>query len=838
MKKIPLLLVCGLFFSFLKGSGQVINFPDPNFKAKLLSANENNYIAQNIFDAFDEFSPIDSNNNGEIEISEALLITYLNVEYASISNLSGLQYFSNITAFGCASNPITSLDVSVLPNLNGLYCSNCLITTINFGSNTSLSSLFCQNNQLTSLNLNVFTNLYELNCSNNLLTNLNINQLTTTYIYCSHNLLTQLDMSNSPAGFIDCSYNLLTQLNLTNSSLFSVDCSHNQLSTLNFDGMTDLSTLNCEYNLLSALSVPNQANFYSLNCSNNQLTNIDLNGFQNLTYFYGNNNLMSTINIDGLNNLCQFECNYNLLTEFDLTSNSATVNFSVTNNLLTSLKSKNGVNNTISFANNPNLSFICCDPIEIDTIQYSLDQMGLVNCYATSYCDPESFEPTIQGVFKYDSTSNGCDVNDPIVTDVKLRVDRSSIIRPFYAFNSAPLPLLIFNAFYTLTPVFENSGYFTVTPPIDVLDLYQATTPSNIIRNFCIAPNGTHADLEAVVLPVSDAMPGQNATYKIVYKNKGTHAQSGTISFTFPDDRTDLIAANPTSSGQTANTLTWDFSNLLPFESREITVVLHLNSSSDVPPINNGSTISLGAAISSANNDETPNDNSFNLNQTVVNNPTSNSTSCLQGASIPVAAVGGYVHYLIRFENNTNSVSPNIYLKDIIDTTKLDINSIVPISSSHLGNASVPELYYNGLEVRYKNINLPFDDTTNDGYFAFKIKTLPTLVQGNTFSNSAEVYFWEVPPFTTNMATTFVGSLGEMENVYENTVGFYPNPATDQITFSQNVQSAVIYTIDGKLMPSKLENDIIDVSTLSNGIYIIQITDENGTSISQKLIKN
>ncbi len=819
MKKFSLLLIIGLFLSFLKSSSQVINFPDSNFKAKLLSANESNYVAQNIFDAFDEYSPIDLNNNGEIDVIEASIVTYLNVANASITNMSGLEYFFNVNSLGCASNPITYLDVSALTNLNGLYCPYCSITEINFGSNTSLVSLLCHNNQLTHLNLNVFPNLYEINCSNNLLTNLECNQCTAPFIYCSHNLLTQLDMSNSPpSSFIDCSYNLLTQLNLTNSALFSIDCSHNQLSTLNFEGMTDLVILNCEYNSISELSIPNKANFYSIKCANNQLTNFDFNGFQNLN---------------------TFECNNNLLTQIDLSSNTCACNFNFNQNNLTTISVKNGVEQSISLVNNPSLTYICCDTFEWEYFQNFITASGLVNCSATSNCGatfPEPITPSIQGVFKYDSTSNGCDANDAIVTDVKLRFDRSSIIRPFYTFNSAPLPLLVFNAFYTLTPVFENQNYFTVTPPSIALDLYQAT-PSTIVQNFCIAPNGTHADLEVVILPISDAFPGLDTTYKIVFKNKGTHSQSGTIAFTFPDNVSDLVAANPSISGQTANTLNWDFSDLLPFESREITVVLHLNSSSDVPPISNGSIISLGAVVSSANIDETPSDNSFNLNQMVDNNPTSNSTSCLQGDSIPVAAVGQYVHYLIRFENNTNAVSPSIYLKDIIDITKLDLNSIVPISSSHLGNASVPELYYNGLEVRYKNINLPFDDNTNDGYFAFKIKTLPNLVQGNTFTNSAQVYFWEVPPFTTNTATTFVGSLGEMENVYENNVGFYPNPATNQITFNESVKSVVVYTLEGKLIPTQLENNTVDISTLSNGIYIVQITDKNDSRMTQKLIK-
>jgi Secretion system C-terminal sorting domain/Domain of unknown function DUF11 len=774
MKKVPLLLVFGLFFSFLKSSGQVINFPDPILNGVLLSANTSNNIAQSEFEVP---MVIDQNGNGQIEITEAQAVYRLNINGYSISDLTGLSHFTNLTRLDCYYNFISILDVSPFTNLQRLDCYGNFITTIQFGENTALTEINCSNNQLTSLNLSNLPNLWEF--------------------YCDYNNLQTLSIPDS-------------------STLYRFSCNNNQLSSL---------------------SIGNCSNLAYLYCSNNLLTSLNITGLSSLFWFESNHNLLTEIDLSGLDNPIYFECTHNLLTYFEINNVYGGSNIYLDNNLLTSFRSKNNNLDYVSFQNNPNLTFICCDNTELTLFQDLANLAGLVNCYITSNCSPEFFEPTIRGVFKYDATSNGCDATDAIVTDVKLRFDRSSVIRPFYAFNSAPLPLLFFNAFYTLTPVFENQNYFTVTPPSIDLNLYQ-TAPSTIVRNFCIAPNGTHADLEAVVLPISDAMLGQDATYKIVYKNKGTHEQSGTIIFTFPDNVSDLVAANPSFSGQTANTLTWDFSDLLPFESREITVVLHLNSSSDVPPLNNGSIINFGAVVSSANSDETPSDNSFNLNQMVDNSPTSNSTICLQGDSIPLSAVGQYVHYLIRFENNTNSVSPSIYLKDIIDITKLDINSIVPISSSHLGNASVPELYYNGLEVRYKNINLPFDDNANDGYFAFKIKTLPTLVQGTTFTNSAQVYFWEIPPFTTDTATTFVGSLGEMENNYENNVGFYPNPATYQITFSQSIKSVVVYTLDGKSIPTQLENNTVDVSRLSSGVYIIQITDENDSRMTQKLIKD
>ncbi len=47
----------------------------------------------------------------------------------------------------------------------------------------------------------------------------------------------------------------------------------------------------------------------------------------------------------------------------------------------------------------------------------------------------------------------------------------------------------------------------------------------------------------------------------------------------------------------------------------------------------------------------------------------------------------------------------------------------------------------NKVEFIFENINLPFDDATNDGYVAFKIQTNPSLVVGDSFSNTASIYF-------------------------------------------------------------------------------------------------
>ena len=85
------------------------------------------------------------------------------------------------------------------------------------------------------------------------------------------------------------------------------------------------------------------------------------------------------------------------------------------------------------------------------------------------------------------------------------------------------------------------------------------------------------------------------------------------------------------------------------------------------------------------------------------------------------------------------------------DSTKFDISTLIITRSSH---SMVTEIDGYDVEFIFKNINLPFDDDNNDGYIAFKIKTLPTLQVGDIFENDAEIYFDYNAPITTNKFQT------------------------------------------------------------------------------------
>lgn len=101
------------------------------------------------------------------------------------------------------------------------------------------------------------------------------------------------------------------------------------------------------------------------------------------------------------------------------------------------------------------------------------------------------------------------------------------------------------------------------------------------------------------------------------------------------------------------------------------------------------------------------------------------------------------------------------------------------------------------------------------------------LFGGNTTGQAASCLNSTQSASLTNLAT----------NGFERTaLSFSPNPANEKITFNTKIQTASIYTLDGKKINTELINDEINVSNLTTGIYLIQYS-ANGKTVTEKLIK-
>ncbi len=94
--KTKLLLVCFLML-FCMRKAQIVNIPDANFKAKLLESSSTNQIAQNLSGSY---FAIDANNDGEIQVSEALQVGELEIidpnTFTFILSYTGILSFANL----------------------------------------------------------------------------------------------------------------------------------------------------------------------------------------------------------------------------------------------------------------------------------------------------------------------------------------------------------------------------------------------------------------------------------------------------------------------------------------------------------------------------------------------------------------------------------------------------------------------------------------------------------------------------------------------------------------------------------------------------------------------
>jgi len=256
MKTIILLSATLLLMLFV--NAQIVNIPDANFKAALVND-----------------TTINTNQDGEIQVSEASSYTgTIDVNSMNISDLTGIEAFTVLTALHCYSNQLSSLDVSNNTALTFLRCNNNPLNILDISNNVVLDTLVCQYNNLSTLNVS--------------------NNINLILLLCNYNQIITLDVSNNTyLEYLGCEHNQLSGLVIGNcTNLYSLFCFSNQLTTLDVSGCTALGTFLCQSNQLTTLDVSNNPNLYIFECNTNQLNTLDVkNGNNiNLPMFWATNN--------------------------------------------------------------------------------------------------------------------------------------------------------------------------------------------------------------------------------------------------------------------------------------------------------------------------------------------------------------------------------------------------------------------------------------------------------------------------------------------------------------------------------------------------------------------
>lgn len=716
------LLLISLFLFTLTINAQIVNIPDANFKDKLVNADVAtvNAYAQ---DANGDNMVVDVNNDGEIQESEAQAVYRLYLNYSNISDLTGIQYFTNLTHLKADHNSnLMLLDLSNMTNLLNVNVEYCGLTSLDITGCSSLEKLECGVNQLTSLDLTGISSLDFLSCFHNQLTSLDFSPVNLTYFYASNNPLVIVDLS--------------AQSNLQGFSLY---------------GCTDLTTA------------------YIKNGS--------------VQYF-----------------------------------------------------------NSEEFGDCPNLNFVCVDEAEYDVAYNSIlaaagwgSDMNIEDITITTTCPVTGEEGNaITGTVRFDLDSNGCDASDITQSFVKVTSTHDNNVSTIFTNSNGYYSFAAETGDYNVALDLDEMSYFTATaaPLIN----FTALDGTIVAQDLCITPDGIHPDLEVGAATNWNMVPGFDTMFFLIYKNKGNQMLDGTISFSFDDTVLQHVSASPAYDNLSTGSLSWDFTNLEPFETRQIIVTLHLNSPTDTPPVNIDEEFDFTVLGTISQTDDTPEDNEVTFSQITTGSFDPNNIVCLQGDSLSPDEIGEYLHYTINFENIGTGAAQFVVVTDEIDATKYDINSLQVLNSSHAVNAA---LEGNTITFRFDDINLAPDA---HGNVTFKIKSLNTIAVGESVMNDASIVFDFNEAIETNDAITTFEATAAVKDFTNTTVSVYPNPATDIVTITTNntIKSIDVYDIQGRLLTNSLVNDntiILEFSQYPSGIYFIEVATEAG-KYKQKIVKN
>ncbi len=392
---------------------QIVTIPDANFKAALIA------------------DGVDTNSDGEIQNTEAAAVATVEVSSESISDLSGIQAFVNITLLNCSFNSLTSLNITQNTQLQTLECAYNNLTSINLSNNTLLTYLWIQTNQLAYINVSNNTQLTHLLVDSNELSTLDVNMLPQLVeISCNYNQLSIINLSQSSMlEEVYCNNNdPLTILNIQNGNNINIseyyfqaednpnlsciqvdnatwstanwtnvddtvsfdeycgqtyipdDNFEQALINLGYDDVIDDYVITSNINSITSLNVSNKSiadltgiedfvALTSLNCNNNSLISLDIVANTALSTLRCSSNDLTNLDITNNISLTYLDFSSNSIDEIDISINTTLYGLVFSNNLLTTIDMSTNINlTTINAGFNPLSNFDISTNINLEQL--------------------------------------------------------------------------------------------------------------------------------------------------------------------------------------------------------------------------------------------------------------------------------------------------------------------------------------------------------------------------------------------------------------------------------------------------------------------------------------
>jgi Secretion system C-terminal sorting domain len=832
---------------------QIVNIPDIYFKYALLYSNCTRYPNGGVGDA-------DTNDNGEIEVSEAQAIDLLGVSNSNISDLTGVQYFTNLKYLYCANNLLTTLNVQGINNLQLLECQNNQLTSLNVQGLASLETLWCDHNNLTNINLHNLPGLANLQCYNNLLTSLDLqNPTNLRTLYAWNNQFTTLDLQSQTNMYhLRCGGNQLTTLNLQGTVLQFLYCYNSPISCLPFLPQT-LVTLDVGLTNITCLPniPPNLTTTIPLCQPNNA------NGCDFAARIYGN------IYNDSNQN-CTIEASdiaqQNILVQ---AKNTATQEVYTTN-------SKAGGAYELGlptpatyevkcFIQNNNYWQACGSQMvylqaNTDQIQRNLTIKPIVQCadVEVNHQLQNTARPCSTAIYKASSFNAGTITATGLTATITLP-NELTLLTASYPFTSPS------NGVYTLAlpnMAALSRDTFSFSAAVGC----SAAISQALCTNVEITPNtyctsGGQVSWDGSDVRVSGRCIG-NDSVRFIIQNVGQGGMSTGRNYTVIEDDI-MIRGNAFQLAAGAS----DSTTVRANPTRVYRIIADEAPSN---PAGNTQETFMVWGCNGLNGMHWGFVNQFGLNNGRSNphnlceevgdllNKTSAVAVANDIAGTPKGVFAQHfivknadLEYKIRFQNTGTATASVVRILDKLPA-ELDASTL------RIGTASHPftwRLASNGvLEFLFQNILLP-DGTTNEagshGFITYRIAPKPNLSVGTTINNQAQIYFDVNAPIATNIYTHTIGEnlstiLFTTPQIVDNQyfIKIFPNPMRTEATLEISTKAGVytqenlnftLYNTLGQAVQQQTfagQTLTLTRNDLPQGIYFYSIT-QNGKLIAR-----
>lgn len=359
-----------------------------------------------------------------------------------------------------------------------------------------------------------------------------------------------------------------------------------------------------------------------------------------------------------------------------------------------------------------------------------------------------------------------------------------------------------------------------------------------------VYPTPNITDLVADVSLINPLQPGFASSVVAQLENVGTATATGSFTVKFP---TIGAATNfsPTPTSLSNDSATWALNSLPPFAS--FSVSFSFTTDIDVNMI--GDTAFFTSIARTVVNDQTPSDNSRNLDAVVVGSFDPNDKTVSPTVSLTTSAIATaseQLTYLIRFQNTGNFPTSFVHLIDSL-SADLDVSTFRMIASSHPCQFDIDPAGV--VTWGFEPLILPdsaSDPEGSSGYVLFAIKIAENTTTFQDIFNKAYIYFDFNPPIITVPSVFSFQLPNGIQDVERGMLGIFPNPSFDQATINYRAPNGTRPTLQvcdmlGRIkltvqLPKNEGSYRFDTAKFGTGIYFCSLIQGVEVLATQKLV--